>query len=381
MTAKESSIEEKLGDITECCICAEIYDDPRVLPCIHTFCLKCIQLTGKEKKPGEEMPCPICRTEFIIPTAGFVGLKKNFFMTKLVEMAMLQKPEIRETLCDVCKENNDEEPVSQIATATMYCTDCRDHLCDRCFRDHKRHKLSRDHQVIAFGSGALQQEDIRRFRPSKCEQHVKEQLKLYCLPCKAVLCIMCYVEGHGTHQCNDIEKVAEDFRNDIGKDLDEIEMFLNVCLTEKQEVERYRIEVVTEIEQTQAAVIFRGQTLKELIDNHTDELLKELALIKQSKLKEMEAKNEELTRQQTILDSFKIYCLQMKSKGSSSDICRVIKELQDRTEILRREVTTKKDMQSEQKQMHIFFEPTNLEVFSKTSNVVGALNGKESSQE
>jgi len=28
---------------SECAICKEVFTDPRVLPCVHTFCLKCIQ--------------------------------------------------------------------------------------------------------------------------------------------------------------------------------------------------------------------------------------------------------------------------------------------------------------------------------------------------
>jgi len=33
-------------DDAECSICTEVFTDPRVLPCLHTYCLKCIKYQG-----------------------------------------------------------------------------------------------------------------------------------------------------------------------------------------------------------------------------------------------------------------------------------------------------------------------------------------------
>ena len=44
------------------------------------FCFKCIEQLGAARSvPDESMHCPVCRQVFEIPTAGFSGLKKNFF--------------------------------------------------------------------------------------------------------------------------------------------------------------------------------------------------------------------------------------------------------------------------------------------------------------
>jgi len=82
-----------LDDITECPICTEVYTDPRVLPCVHTYCLKCIEAWSKDKQPGDEVACPLCRKEFTLSSNGVVDLPKNFFVAKLLQMKELSSVE------------------------------------------------------------------------------------------------------------------------------------------------------------------------------------------------------------------------------------------------------------------------------------------------
>ena len=84
MATRKLSVVKELNDIMECCICTEVFTDPRGLPCQHTFCSKCLMDYGKEKQPGDCMPCPQCRKEFTIPADGLSGIQKNFFMDKLI---------------------------------------------------------------------------------------------------------------------------------------------------------------------------------------------------------------------------------------------------------------------------------------------------------
>jgi len=78
--ARQSSADKELDDMTVCPICTEVFTDPRVLPCIHTFCLKCLLNYGKDTQSGDSMACPMCRKEFTVPDDGLAGTQKNFFM-------------------------------------------------------------------------------------------------------------------------------------------------------------------------------------------------------------------------------------------------------------------------------------------------------------
>jgi len=85
----EMATAKLLDEITECSICTEVYTDPRVLPCVHTYCLKCIEGWTKDKEPGDEVACPLCRKEFTLPSNGVSGLPKNFFVANFLQARAL----------------------------------------------------------------------------------------------------------------------------------------------------------------------------------------------------------------------------------------------------------------------------------------------------
>ena len=53
--------------IHRCPICFERFENPRALPCIHTFCGECLNnyLESNDVKPGEHFNCPICKGKYI----------------------------------------------------------------------------------------------------------------------------------------------------------------------------------------------------------------------------------------------------------------------------------------------------------------------------
>src|SRR6218665_1657632 len=85
MADTKQTAAKQLREITECPICLNVFTDPRVLPCIHTFCLECLKRISEtaQKGPEDKLPCPLCRKEFIIPADGINGVPKNFFLENL----------------------------------------------------------------------------------------------------------------------------------------------------------------------------------------------------------------------------------------------------------------------------------------------------------
>jgi len=60
--------------VKTCSICQDELKDPRLLPCIHSFCLECLEQYCADKLPGDDVPCPECRNEFSVPKTGVAGL-------------------------------------------------------------------------------------------------------------------------------------------------------------------------------------------------------------------------------------------------------------------------------------------------------------------
>ena len=67
------------GALHVCNICSRLMADPRMLPCGHSFCLKCLVSSSVLKGSS----CPTCQIEFKIPDGGLMYLKRNEFIDKL----------------------------------------------------------------------------------------------------------------------------------------------------------------------------------------------------------------------------------------------------------------------------------------------------------
>jgi len=88
------------GDHTTCPICLEMFHNTKSLPCLHAFCLKCLQGHFKDKCPGDEVPCPVCTKEFQIPDDGLQGIQHHFFMQQLVTVTVTEALVLRPLLED-----------------------------------------------------------------------------------------------------------------------------------------------------------------------------------------------------------------------------------------------------------------------------------------
>ena len=98
----------------QCPICQEDLKDPRLLPCIHSFCLECLQRYCRDAVEGDDMPCPVCRYEFEIPKDGIAGLPIRTHAQEPFNVSTLG----RKPYCEIHDER-----------IKMYCFDCNMNVC------------------------------------------------------------------------------------------------------------------------------------------------------------------------------------------------------------------------------------------------------------
>ena len=60
--AKASSLAENLAKQLECAVCLEQYKEPKVLPCLHSFCKRCLEGLLTKHGLAWKINCPSCRT-------------------------------------------------------------------------------------------------------------------------------------------------------------------------------------------------------------------------------------------------------------------------------------------------------------------------------
>ena len=371
--AEALEMKKQSKDITECSICTSVYSDPKILPCIHTFCLKCIEGWWKDKQPGDKVSCPICRTEFAVPSGGFLSLPNNFFVSKLLEIKMLtnKMDEIRiVNYCNLCHEVDDKS-----IPASLYCLNCEQYLCSSCGRYHQKHKFSKSHKVLATEEGGVRERDVIRQSVRFCEQHQEDTLRLYCFDCKSTICMMCFVEEHQSHKCSNVDKVAEEFREQLDGDIMNVTDRLAKISEKALQLQKSMSEFMEQIATIETSITKKGEELKQLIDRQLKSLLQELTIIKQGKLKEIETVKQELEREIVMLEDFKIYCKELKDKGAPCEVARVADCLHKRAKELQIASSSCNDLNL----IDVIFLWEDLKDFLKEAektNVIGTLTTK-----
>src|SRR6218665_3957862 len=249
------SLSKEINAITECSICTESFIDPRVLPCLHTFCLKCLESYGESRKCEEILNCPICRASFVLSAMKFTDLPVNFFIQKLLEVNKISDGPT-ENGCDTCCGQSDS-----VRPASVYCFDCRQSLCEQCGQVHNKFRYNRSHQVVEFGK--KQAEELLKVSPTFCEAHQDEIVKFYCSDCEATICMSCYVEEHNSHKCSNILKVSDGLLQKLKEDTYKVSQYITVCLSEDEKLNRKKVEFLQDIKRKEAQI---WETIKELHD-------------------------------------------------------------------------------------------------------------------
>ena len=190
----------------ECPLCLETVKDPKTLPCLHSFCLRCIDKHARyaRRKLETTIKCPVCQACFQIPEGDTFGsLPTSFHLNRLVDLLALRDGSEEAQRCNSCEENN---------TATCYCFVCQNFLCKDCFDAHQRLKATRGHRNVFIKN--LQAQDVEELmhRPAMCAKkyHENEPLDYYCQDCSVCICHKCSIVSHNRHSLVDLQEAAEE---------------------------------------------------------------------------------------------------------------------------------------------------------------------------
>ena len=202
----------------ECPLCLETVKDPKTLPCLHSFCLVCLDKNANyaRRQLQTAIECPVCQASFQISEEDtFSGLLASFHLNRLVDLLAQTDGGTESQQCANCEENN---------IATHYCFQCQSLLCRACFEAHQRIKATKGHKNIRVDN--LQADDIEKFirRPVMCSKqyHQDQPLEYYCKDCNVCTCITCSVVSHNQHTMVDMQKAADEQKMHIAEALKKV---------------------------------------------------------------------------------------------------------------------------------------------------------------
>ena len=204
-------LQSAVNSLLECGFCLEVYEDPRILSCGHTFCLKCLlkQYETSLLSKANEITCGICRTRWIIPEQGVASLPKNF---------VVQSCSTVFTSLNKCSIADDD---MEHAIAEYFCIDCWEPFCVSCKNVHRKTKFTKGHILKSITE--INKEDVDKYKKQvalMCSQHKNQELTLFCSNCKEIGCSTCIIKSHSTHNCTDLIDADKNFTEKINIWLD-----------------------------------------------------------------------------------------------------------------------------------------------------------------
>ncbi|XP_062408095.1 tripartite motif-containing protein 3-like [Sardina pilchardus] len=263
-----------------CSICLDHYHNPKVLPCLHTFCEKCLQ--NYIPPQSLTLSCPVCRQTSILPEKGVAALQNNFFITNLMEV-LQRDPECAQP--EACS-------VLESVSAASAC------------------------------------------QPLSCPNHEGKVMEFYCESCETAMCLECTEGEHREHVTVPLRDVLEQHKSALKNQLDAIRNRLpqltaaidTVNDISKQLTER-KNEAVSEINST-------FEELERALHQRKGHLITDLENICSAKQKVLQAQLATLLQGKENILSSCSFTEQALSHGSATEVLLVQKQMGERVAAL-----------------------------------------------
>ncbi|XP_041372539.1 E3 ubiquitin-protein ligase TRIM56-like [Gigantopelta aegis] len=200
----ESSVVPLLeirDELITCEICLESFDNqdksPRILPCFHSFCCRCLESIWEKSPTG--VRCPNCRQVWPVQNTISATFPQNKVLRNLVEY-LTMKNKVDEIMCYECPDSS---------RATMRCLDCQEFMCKGCATYHQKFAMLKDHKTIWIKELVNMPHDDYFHQTDTCKKHNSMILDLYCKNCATDICSSCVHVSHRDHEILDLKDVYE----------------------------------------------------------------------------------------------------------------------------------------------------------------------------
>ena len=254
-----------LREEVSCSVCSDIFNNPKQLPCLHSFCLHCLKQWHRTSHGRDTIRCPKCQAVSRVPESGDLkDLPTSFYLNGLIDVLAIKECRSSQVRCGNCEKKSSE---------TSYCFHCCIFYCDECVTGHNIMRSNKDHRVLALKDFQDKDyEDVLK-RPVFCakQRHEKEELKYFCKTCELAVCQTCVILSHSGHALEHIEDEAE---------RQKIEM-KSMIETQKRNLQA-KMDAVNKLDEDYAKLIQQCEEVKGDVQRTVDNLIANIETKKQA---------------------------------------------------------------------------------------------------
>ena len=262
---------DNLHDEVSCSVCMCTFTDPKQLPCLHSFCLHCLNGIQRTSGVHGKITCPECKRQFEVPGSGNPSeLPTNVRINSLLDVLAIKDCSTANVKCGNCDKRSAQ---------TLYCFQCCSFWCEECILGHNIIRTNKEHRTLVLKHFQDQDFEAVLKRPAFCQKkhHEKEELKFFCKSCKVAICNTCAVtlhEGHGKMPLQEatdarkiqINSVITSLKDKMVEKRKEVEQFNQKSMEVQAQVADVKSQVQTNVDQMIAIIEARKQNVFDVVD-------------------------------------------------------------------------------------------------------------------
>ena len=259
-----------------CSICLDVFTDPRVLPCVHTFCYGCLEGWVNKSGSSETINCPLCKHVCPIPSDGLKEIKNNYFIADLIHR--INKVELKPS----------------------------------------------DIEVESIKGSIQQDESVSLIY---CKSHDRNVIDQYCIDCDVAACGTCLLRDHRNHNLVDFEEQATISKQQIEGVLQQTDVIIKLIDDEKEDSEKHEKQSADDIDSIKRQI---NKCIDGIISKQRQQLLKSLDTIQEQKEKVMMTVHDGQAFAKAAVTSLRSYSSNMLRHGRDFDMVQQARDIKSR---------------------------------------------------
>ena len=281
-------------DHVVCQLCSKPFMDPRILPCLHSFCSQCLSKKVEDAEPQRSLQCPTCLRKFPIPPGGASVLTRNLHLGYEVEIAEYMSKFLSDhaVSCTFCVNGCSNH-------AVVFCCSCRMFLCKAGQDCHKYAPQLFAHSVVGLDKeSATLLPTIMKPAELYCThlKHKKQELDFYCKSCNSSVCRDCIISSHKDHNFTELSTVAETHRDEMRRALTCAQKDTSVLAAAIDTNNKMTQQMETSKQEAELAIKHAFRLLLETLEQRKKALLTDLEAISLSKTTALTLQKEQLMK-------------------------------------------------------------------------------------
>lgn len=271
------NVLENLEELVTCQSCLNVIRNPKITPCLHTFCCECLNDIARSRPYQTYIACPLCEFEIRKPEGNkFDGLPSDSYVCRLLDLLIAKRRSFPDAACGNCRKK---------VVLSAFCFACDTFMCDECLSAHNVITRSDGHRTVFLGKFKQRDyEDLLR-RRSLCAHKFKERgtVEYFCFDCDTCVCHICNVAIQHSHRIIDIHDAANEHKlrlRDANMKLRDRMKSMEMGI---HNVEHRTVEVQEQIEYLKNDITAKMDKLVAIIRGHQAEMIQQLENIRKDK--------------------------------------------------------------------------------------------------